>query len=109
MITTICATIVLSLTSFQPITFSTYYGSKWHGKKMANGQVYDQNKFSVACNAVPLNSWITVKYKDRLVRVKVTDRMHRRFTGKRIDLSFALWKHMTNGAKPGLAKGVWSK
>lgn len=57
---------------------ASYYGKGFHGKKTANGEIFDQHAMTAACNVLPLGTWIRVTNlkNDRQVIVKVNDRLH---------------------------------
>ncbi|HEX2608590.1 MAG TPA: septal ring lytic transglycosylase RlpA family protein [Flavisolibacter sp.] len=67
---------------------ASYYADKFNGRPTANGEIYDQQKFTAACNVLPLGTWIRVTNlnNNKTVIVKTNDRLHPRM--KRIvDLS----------------------
>lgn len=68
---------------------ATVYNSKFHGRRMANGKIYNEWNYTVASNDYPLNSTITIynKKKTDSVVVTVSDRMK---YNNRIDLSLSL-------------------
>lgn len=68
-------------------TASYYYG-RFHGRKTASGEIFDQNKLTAACNVLPLGTWVRVTNlrNKRSVVVKINDRMHGRMK-RAIDLS----------------------
>lgn len=80
------------------------YSDKYIGRKMANGKPYDPSKLTVASNDWPLGTRLLLLRHGRSVKVTVTDRMHRRFSGIRVDASKAVWNLLTEGAEPGLRK-----
>lgn len=57
---------------------ASYYGTKFHGKLMANGQKFDENKFTAASNKLSLGTWVRVSNlrNKKSVIVQITDRMH---------------------------------
>ena len=59
---------------------ASYYGKGFHGKQTANGEIFDQNAMTAACNVLPLGTWIKVTNinNDRQVIVKINDRLHYR-------------------------------
>ncbi len=69
---------------------ASYYADGFAGRKTANGQSYGHDKFTAACNVLPLGTWVRVtniKNKRRVV-VHINDRLHPK--NKRvIDLSYA--------------------
>jgi len=67
---------------------ASYYADKFNGRQTASGEIYDGNKWTAACNVLPLGTWIRVTNmtNNRSVIVKTNDRLHIRM--KRIvDLS----------------------
>lgn len=67
---------------------ASYYADKFNGRPTANGEVYSHQKFTAACNVLPLGTWIRVTNlkNKKTVIVKTNDRLHARM--KRIvDLS----------------------
>lgn len=69
---------------------ASYYANKFQGRKTANGEIFDQKKFTCASNVLPLGTWIKVTNlkNGRTVVVKINDRIHPKM--KRIvDLSRA--------------------
>jgi rare lipoprotein A len=67
---------------------ASYYADKFNGRETANGEIYDGNKMTAACNVLPLGTWIRVTNlsNNRSVIVKTNDRLHAKM--KRIvDLS----------------------
>lgn len=57
---------------------SSFYANKFHGRKTASGEIFDQKKFTCACNILPLGTWIKVTNlrNGRTVVVKTNDRLH---------------------------------
>ena len=86
-------------------TFSVY-AERYHGHKMSNGKKYDHDLLTVASNDYALGSTLRLTVGNRQVIATVTDRMAKRFSGKRIDLSGGCWRFLSQGAKPGLLKGT---
>lgn len=80
------------------------YSDKYIGRKMANGKPYDPSKLTVASNDWPLGTRLLLLRHGRSVKVTVTDRMHRRFSGICVDASKAVWNLLTGSAEPGLRK-----
>src|SRR4051794_40979336 len=39
---------------------ASYYADKFNGRETANGEIYDGNKMTAACNVLPLGTWIRV-------------------------------------------------
>jgi hypothetical protein len=67
---------------WKPVYITTY-GPGYHGNYTASGKIYDKNKISIAVPVYrkgkrmypihPFGSYITLKYKERTLRVMVTD------------------------------------
>lgn len=55
---------------------SSFYGYEFHGRRTANGEIFDKNKLSAAHRTLPLGTiaLITNLNNDRKVRVKINDR-----------------------------------
>lgn len=68
---------------------ATVYNSYFNGRRMANGEIYNEWNYTVASNDYPLNSILIIYNMDKTdsAIVKVTDRMK---YNNRIDLSKAL-------------------
>lgn len=69
---------------------ASFYSNKFHGRKTANGEIFDQNKLTCACNVLPLGTWIKVTNlrNSRTVVVKTNDKLHPRMK-RIIDLTRA--------------------
>jgi rare lipoprotein A len=69
---------------------ASFYAEKFNGRKTANGEVYDSEKFTAACNVLPLGTWIRVTNlrNKRSVIVKTNDRLHVKMK-RVVDLSYA--------------------
>ncbi|MES2684004.1 MAG: septal ring lytic transglycosylase RlpA family protein [Pseudomonadota bacterium] len=69
---------------------ASWYGKKFHGRRTANGEIYDMFKMTAAHKTLPLPSYVRVtsKANGRSVVVRVNDRgpFH---PGRIIDLSYA--------------------
>ena len=57
---------------------ASFYAKKFNGRQTANGEIYNSEKYTAACNVLPLGTWIKVTClrNDKTVVVKVNDRMH---------------------------------
>jgi rare lipoprotein A len=57
---------------------ASFYSNKFNGRKTANGEIFNQNKLTCACNVLPLGTWIRVTNlkNGRTVLVKTNDRLH---------------------------------
>jgi rare lipoprotein A len=57
---------------------ASFYANKFHGRKTASGEIFDQKKMTCACNVLPLGTWIKVTNlrNGRTVVVKTNDRLH---------------------------------
>ncbi len=81
---------------------ASYYGSKFHGRVTANGEIFDMYKFTCAHKELPFNTMLRVTNEDngKSVTVRVNDRGPF-ISGRDLDLSYAA------AAKIGLiAEGV---
>jgi len=59
---------------------ASFYADKFNGRETANGDIYNHNVPSAACNVLPLGTWIRVTNlkNNRSVIVRVNDRLHPR-------------------------------
>jgi len=57
---------------------ASYYAEKFHGRKTASGEIFDNTAMTAAHNTLPLGTFIKVTNirNNRWVIVKVTDRLH---------------------------------
>ena len=57
---------------------ASFYAKKFNGRQTANGEIYNSEKYTAACNLLPLGTWIKVTnlHNDKSVIVKVNDRMN---------------------------------
>ncbi len=55
---------------------SSWYGSKFHGRKTANGEIFDMNEISAAHKTLQLPSWVRVTnlQNGRTLNVRINDR-----------------------------------
>ncbi|MDE3184498.1 MAG: septal ring lytic transglycosylase RlpA family protein [Bacteroidota bacterium] len=74
---------------------ASYYAKKFNGRKMTNGEIYRPDKFTAACNVLPLNTWIKVTNlrNHKSVIVKIKDRMNPK-NKRLVDLSYAAAKKL---------------
>ena len=74
---------------------ASYYAKKFNGRKMTNGEIYRPEKFTAACNVLPLNTWIKVTNlrNHKSVIVKIKDRMNPK-NKRLVDLSYAAAKKL---------------
>ncbi|MEO6233258.1 MAG: septal ring lytic transglycosylase RlpA family protein [Ferruginibacter sp.] len=56
----------------------SFYHNKFQGRKTSSGELFSQEKFTCACNMLPLGTWVKVTNlrNGRNVIVKVNDRLH---------------------------------
>lgn len=57
---------------------ASYYADKFNGRQTATGQVYSHDKYTAACNVLPLGTWIRVTNlrNNYAVIVQINDRLH---------------------------------
>lgn len=67
---------------------ASYYGKGFHGRRMANGQIYNQNSDSCAHRTYPFGTYLRVAYRGRSTICVVRDRGPF-IRGRDIDLSVA--------------------
>jgi rare lipoprotein A len=76
--------------AFAQIGTASWYGPRFHGKKTANGEAFNQNKLTAAHRTLPLGTRVEVTNvtNGKSVEVKITDRGPY-VNGRVIDLSRA--------------------
>ncbi len=69
---------------------ASYYADKFIGRTTANGDAYDPENLTAACNVLPLNTWIKVTNlkNNKSVLVRTNDRLHPKMN-RLVDLSKA--------------------
>lgn len=55
---------------------ASWYGVPYHGRRAANGEIYDMEKLTAAHRTLPFGTWVEVLNEDngRSVTVRITDR-----------------------------------
>ena len=55
---------------------ASWYGDPYHGRKAANGEVYDMNRMTAAHRTLPFGTWVEVNNltNSKRVTVRITDR-----------------------------------
>ena len=59
---------------------ASWYGPRHHGKKTANGEIFDMNQMTAAHRSLPFGTWVRVKSLNsapagaKEVRVRINDR-----------------------------------
>ncbi len=83
---------------------ASWYGYPYHGRRSANGEIYDMEKLTAAHRTYPFETWVEVTnlVNDRTVRVRITDRGPF-VEGRIIDLSRAAAREIAM-IGPGIAK-----
>ena len=75
---------------FREDGIASWYGKDFHGKKTANGEIYDMYAMTAAHKTLPIGTWVQVKNisNNREIIVRINDRGP--FVGARIiDLSYS--------------------
>lgn len=83
---------------------ASFYARSYIGKTMANGQPYDPDALTLACDDLPLGAVVYIEYvsssgSKRNAHATVTDRgpaEHLRREGRIFDFSWTLFKHLEN-------------
>ena len=79
----------LGFNSNSKAVIASFYGKKFHGKKTANGEIFNQNAMTAASNIYPFNTRLRVTCattgKSVVVRINDTGGFHK--YGRSIDLS----------------------
>lgn len=83
---------------------ASYYAAKFQGRKTANGEIFNHQKLTAACNSLPLGTWIKITNlrNGKSVVVKVNDRLHHK-TRRLVDLTRAAAQKL-NFIKQGLTR-----
>src|SRR4051812_25052223 len=57
---------------------ASFYANKFHGRQTANGETFNQDKLTAACNVLPLGTWIKVTNlkNGKSIIVRTNDRLH---------------------------------
>lgn len=68
---------------------ASYYHNKFHGRKTASGQIFNQHKLTAACNVLPIGTTVRVTNlrNGKSVIVIVNDRLNVK-TRRLIDLTY---------------------
>ena len=53
---------------------ASFYGEGFHGRKTANGEIYDKNALTAAHRTLPFGTWLKVTFEDNYVTVRINDR-----------------------------------
>ena len=99
-----------------PIKVS-WYGQPFHGRRTANGEIYDMTKFTCASPRLSFNSLVTLRCNNEYIRVRVNDRGPYEVDSigmaryplqphpiRMLDLSMAAFKQLTNNLGLGIAE-----
>lgn len=59
---------------------ASFYANEFNGRRTSNGQIFNQSRYTCACNMLPLGTWVNVTNvkNGRSVVVQVNDRLHPR-------------------------------
>ena len=80
---------------FKQIGYASWYGADFHGKRTANGEIYNMYKLSAAHKTLPLGTYLKVHNlsNDKKIVIRVNDRGPF-IKGRVIDLSYAAAKKL---------------
>jgi rare lipoprotein A len=83
---------------------ASWYGPPYHGRRAANGEIYDMEKLTAAHRTLPFDTWLRVANLDnsKTVEVRITDRGPF-VEGRIIDLSHAAARAI-DMIGPGIAR-----
>lgn len=81
------------------------YGDQYIGRKTADGTIFTQNSDLCASNDWPLGTKVRITFNGKSKTLTVRDRMHKRFSGKRVDLP-RKWFVFFDNKPDGLHKGA---
>jgi rare lipoprotein A len=72
---------------------ASWYGPGFHGKRAADGSIYDQGAYTIAHKTLPFGTIVVLEYKGKRVPAIVTDRGPY-IDGRDFDLSLGLAKRL---------------
>ena len=74
---------------------ASYYAKKFDKRQTASGEIYRSEKYSAACNVLPLRTWIKVTNlrNNKSLLVKINDRLHPK-NKRLLDLSWIAAKEL---------------
>jgi rare lipoprotein A len=83
---------------------ASWYGNPYHGRRAANGEIYDMEKLTAAHRTLPFGAWVEVENLEngKKVKVRITDRGPF-VEGRIIDLSRAAAREIAM-LGPGIVK-----
>ncbi|MFN0103518.1 MAG: septal ring lytic transglycosylase RlpA family protein [Bryobacteraceae bacterium] len=55
---------------------ASWYGEPYHGRRAANGEIFDMERFTAAHPSLPFETWLRVRHlaNDKNTEVRITDR-----------------------------------
>jgi len=67
---------------------ASFYSNKFNGRRTASGELFSQEKYTCACNVLPIGTWVKVTNlkNGKWAYVKVNDRIHPKMN-RVVDLS----------------------
>ena len=92
------AYLILFVSSIVSAQTASWYGSGFHGKRTANGEVFNQNALTAASNShrMGTNLLVTNVTNGKSVKVKVNDTGGFRKYGRTLDLSKGAFMKIAN-------------
>lgn len=66
---------------------ASWYGSQFHGRKTASGEVFNMHAMTTAHNSLPFGTVVKVSYKGKSANVRVNDTGGFAKYGRQFDLS----------------------
>ena len=80
---------IANASGFTQKGLASWYGSKFHGRKTSNGEIYDMYAMTAAHKTLPINTWVRVHNleNNRKIVVRINDRGPF-IRGRVIDLSY---------------------
>ncbi|MBU0993748.1 MAG: septal ring lytic transglycosylase RlpA family protein [Proteobacteria bacterium] len=80
---------------FRQEGLASWYGKDFHGKKTANGEIYNMYAMTAAHKTLPLGTWVRIENKvnDKKITVRINDRGPF-VAGRIIDLSYTAAKEL---------------
>lgn len=102
--------VLASAAGYKERGLASWYGEPFHGRRTANGEIYDMNKISAAHKTLPLGTWVEVRNlnNQKTLVLRVNDRGPF-VRGRVIDLSREAAKKMDiiqTGVAPVMVRAI---
>lgn len=104
--TSIAIAMVVVISAPRTFDLTTYSQKLFDGKKQAYGETYKHYGKELTCATVdyPKNARLRISWRGKSIVCRVTDKINRRYRGRRIDLNGTAWNALSGGKRPGIMK-----